>query len=74
MDKIFNVTPITAVEYSTAVFVNLFSVLDKKGLLTCQEIGEALLKDADDPAAGNRQDGSVEYIRALGNALIRRGL
>ena len=69
-DKEFDITPITATEYATAVFIHLFSMLDRKGVLNMKSVGEALIEDAQDDAFSYRDEGAVAHIRALGQGLI----
>ena len=71
-DEQLPISGAAAADFATDVFLALFAILEKKGVLSMKEIGEELVRDADDVQLQQEKDqATVLYLRELGKALVR---
>ena len=70
-DRVFSISAGTAADYTTTLFIELVMALQKKGVLSAREFGEALLKSANDPGESDREFVLTALLRALGKGLTQ---
>ena len=69
-DDAISIGPAAVADYATAVFSALFVLLEKKGVVSMREVGEALIGDADE-SPPDREVATTAYLRVLGAALVQ---
>ncbi len=72
-EKLYQFTGTTGTDYAAALFTELVMMLDRKGVISANELGQRLVENAAEVYSETRDDAALMSIRVLGQALIDVG-